>query len=104
MPLTVQRQKAINEFPERVVFCQGGWILSSQGKMRVKIGFVPAHREPFDEEWAIQMRERCLKAFSGVEGLDVVVPESETRRGLVRDDEDAENAIQLFKNFFLIGF
>lgn len=71
--------------------------MSSQEKMRVKIGFVPAHREPFDEEWAVQMRERCLEAFSKVDGLDLVVPVTETRRGLVRDDEDAENAIQLFR-------
>jgi len=71
--------------------------MSSREKMRVRIGFVPAHREPFDEEWAVQMRERCLKAFSRVDGLDIVVPEAETRRGLVRDDQDAENAIRLFE-------
>ena len=70
--------------------------MSSQAKMKVKIGFVPAHREPFDEEWAVQMRERCLKAFSTVEGLELVVPEKETPNGLIRDDEDAEKAIQLF--------
>lgn len=71
--------------------------MSSKGEMRVKIGFVPAHREPFDEEWAVQMRERCLEAFSSIDGLELVVPKTETKRGLIRDDEDAENAIQLFE-------
>jgi len=32
----------------------------------IKIGFVPAHREPFDENWAAQMRRRCLDAFSAI--------------------------------------
>jgi len=26
----------------------------------LRIGFVPAHREPFDEDWAVEMRRRCL--------------------------------------------
>ncbi|MCW4020015.1 MAG: L-fucose/L-arabinose isomerase family protein [Candidatus Bathyarchaeota archaeon] len=71
--------------------------MSPQQESRIKIGFVPAHREPFDEEWAVQMRERCLKAFSKIKELDVVVPEEITRNGIVRDDADAEKTIQLFK-------
>ncbi|HID91393.1 TPA: hypothetical protein EYP44_05490 [Candidatus Bathyarchaeota archaeon] len=65
---------------------------------KVKVGFVPAHREPFDEEWASHMRKRCLDALSKVEGLEVVVPDEKlTKNGLVRDDADAGKAIQLFK-------
>jgi len=64
---------------------------------KVKIGFVPAHREPFDEEWAVQMRSRCLNAFSKIEGLDLIVPEKITAKGLVREDADAEKVIKLFK-------
>lgn len=63
----------------------------------MKIGFVPCHREPFDEEWAVQMRARCLDAFSKIEEMRVVVPDEETtRNGLMRDDADAEKTIELF--------
>lgn len=66
--------------------------------MKVRIGFVPSHRVPFDEEWAKDMRRRCLEAFSKIEDMEVVVPdESITAGGLIRDDEDAEKAIKLFK-------
>jgi hypothetical protein len=71
--------------------------------LKIKIGFVPAHREPFDEEWAVQMRERCLKVFSEVKGLELVVPERITRNGLVRDDADAEKTIKLFKEKEIYG-
>jgi len=30
---------------------------------RVKIGFVPAQRDPFDESWAVEMKKRVLKAL-----------------------------------------
>lgn len=63
-----------------------------------KIGFVPAHREPFDEDWAAQMRKRCLDAFSAVPQLEIIVPDEQlTRNGCVRDDTDAEKTIQLFQ-------
>ena len=42
--------------------------------MKIKIGFVPSHRVPFDERWAVEMRARALKALSSIEGLEVVVP------------------------------
>jgi L-fucose isomerase-like protein len=71
--------------------------------LKVKIGFVPAHREPFDEEWAIEMRKRCLTTFSKVEVMDLVVPEETTRNGLVRDDGDAEKTIHLFKEAKIDG-
>jgi len=64
---------------------------------KIKIGFVPAHREPFDDDWAVQMRKRCLSALSRVKGLEVIVPDSKlTPGGLVRDDGDADKAIRLF--------
>jgi len=64
---------------------------------RLRIGFVPSHREPFDEEWAIQMRKRSLDALSKVKELEIVVPDGRlTRNGLVRDDADAEKTIKLF--------
>jgi L-fucose isomerase-like protein len=64
----------------------------------IRIGFVPAHREPFDEAWAEQMRKRCLDVTSNIAGLEIVVPDSElTARGLVRNDDDAEKTIKLFQ-------
>ena len=63
-----------------------------------KLGFVPAHREPFDESWAMQMRQRCLDVFSKIPGLEVICPnEKMTTGGLVRSDGDAEKTIKLFQ-------
>ena len=64
----------------------------------IKIGFVPAHREPFGEDWATQMRKRCLDVVSRVHRLEIIVPDEQlTSRGCVRDDEDAEKTIRLFQ-------
>jgi len=71
---------------------------------KVTIGFVPAHRDPFDEEWAIDMRRRSLEALAQVEGLEVVVPDDNwTQNGLVRDDSDADAVIDLFSNAGISG-
>jgi L-fucose isomerase-like protein len=65
---------------------------------KIKIGFVPAHREPFDEDWAVQMRKRCLDAFSKVPQLEIVVPDEKLlRKGCLRDDRDAEKTVRLFQ-------
>jgi L-fucose isomerase-like protein len=64
----------------------------------LRIGFVPAHREPFDEDWASKMRRRCLDAFSSTPQLEIIVPgERLTRGGCVRDDGEAEKVIALFR-------
>ena len=48
---------------------------------QVKIGFIPSHRESFGDDWAAQMRARCIEQFARVPGLKLVVPdESLTRR------------------------
>jgi len=74
---------------------------------KIRIGFVPAHREPFNEEWATDMRKRTLKTLESISKkmeMEVVVPEeSLTPKGLVRDDSDAEKVIELFKNKDLAG-
>jgi len=70
----------------------------------IKIGFVPAHREPFDENWAAQMRQRCLDAFPAGPLLEIIVPDKNlTRGGCVRDDADAEKVIDLFKEAGIDG-
>ncbi|HEY95497.1 MAG TPA: hypothetical protein G4O15_11240 [Dehalococcoidia bacterium] len=64
---------------------------------KIRIGFVPAHREPFDEEWAAHMRKRCLDVFYDFPEMDIVVPDEElTIGGCIRDDDEAEKVIQLF--------
>ena len=73
----------------------------------LRIAFVPSHREPFSEKWAIDMRKRALKALESMSkenNLEIVVPEeSLTPKGLVRDDSDAEKVIELFKTKDLSG-
>jgi L-fucose isomerase-like protein len=65
---------------------------------KLRIGFVPAHREPFDESWAVKMRERCLKAFVKNKMLEIVVPDTKmTQGGCVRNDQDAAKVIDLFR-------
>ncbi|MFH1009325.1 MAG: hypothetical protein V1800_17760 [Candidatus Latescibacterota bacterium] len=65
---------------------------------KVRLGFIPAHRVPFDEDWAVQMRKRTLEALKAIEEIEVVVPDAQlTPNGLVRDDADAEKVIGLFE-------
>jgi L-fucose isomerase-like protein len=70
----------------------------------LKIGFVPAHREPFDEEWAAAMRKRCLDAFPRSPLVKIVVPDKEfTQGGCVRNDEEAERVIEFFRKTGIDG-
>lgn len=64
----------------------------------LKIGFVPAHREPFDESWAAQMRQRCLDAFTSGSLVEIIAPDEKlTKGGCVKNDVEAEKVIDLFK-------
>ena len=67
---------------------------------KVKIGFVPLHRRPFDESWASDLKRRFIEniqtAFGDV--VDLVYPtEKDTKLGLVADDDDAEAVAELFR-------
>jgi len=65
---------------------------------KIKLGFVPAHRVPFNEDWAAQMRKRCLIVFAKIPDLEIVVPdESLTDRGFVRNDAEADKVIRFFR-------
>jgi L-fucose isomerase-like protein len=70
----------------------------------VKIGFIPSHRVPFSDDWAVDMRNRCLAEMKKVPGLEVVVPdESLTYHGLVHDLADARKTLELFKKNEVAG-
>ncbi len=65
---------------------------------RVKLGFIPSHREPFGEGWAVDMRKRCVEAMAKVQGLQLVAPEEKTTRGgIVRSNKDAAATLALFR-------
>ena len=67
--------------------------------MKIKLGFVPSHRAGFNEEISAQMRDRVIRALSKIRNLEVYFPsEKDTRLGLVRNDEDAEKTISIFKH------
>lgn len=72
----------------------------------VKIGFVPAHREPFDEDWAVKMKKGVLKALGPLseKGIRIVPPDEHiTKNGLVRDEKDEEKVLAYFKDKKLSG-
>jgi L-fucose isomerase-like protein len=64
---------------------------------KIRLGFVPSHRYPFDEDWAVAMRQRCLNAFRAMPDVEVITPTvSLLHNGLVRDDAGAQATIDLF--------
>jgi len=65
----------------------------------VRIGFVPSHREPFNKEWAIDMRKRVINSIGkNVKNVELIYPDEKlTDGGLVTFMEDAKKAIKLFK-------
>lgn len=65
--------------------------------MQVRLGFVPSHRYPFDQDWAVEMRRRCIEALGAVESVELVYPGvGLIPNGLVCDDAGAEATIDLF--------
>ncbi len=66
--------------------------------MKVKIGFVPLHRVPFDDEWGRELKHKLIEAMSSTGVADLVYPdESLTEKGLVRNDDEAKKVVSLFK-------
>ncbi|NLG26433.1 MAG: hypothetical protein GX557_00855 [Chloroflexi bacterium] len=65
--------------------------------MKTRLGFLPCHRYPYDEDWASDMRQRCQKALRALEDVELVTPSgSLMHNGLLRDDAGAQAAIDLF--------
>jgi len=66
---------------------------------KVKLGFVPLHRRPFDESWALELKRRFVERITADFGavVDLVYPtERDTKLGLVSDDSDAEALAERF--------
>jgi len=64
---------------------------------KIRLGFVPSHRYPYDEEWAVEMRRRSIDALGAVPGVEIVAPSvGLIHNGLVRDDTGARATIDLF--------
>lgn len=64
---------------------------------KLKIGFIPAHRDLVEEEFAIGMRERVLKALQAFDDIQIITPDDTlTKGGLVRNEKDSEKVIDIF--------
>ena len=71
---------------------------------RVKIGFIPSHRDPFGRDWAQKMRARCMAVLDKTPGLDLVVPgPGLTQQGLVSNIEEARHTLALFREQGVAG-
>ncbi|HUT74349.1 MAG TPA: hypothetical protein VM221_05905 [Armatimonadota bacterium] len=65
---------------------------------KVKIGFIPSHRDPFSRKWGAQMRRRCAAALRKTPGLELVAPSPElTADGLVSNIEEGRKTLALFR-------
>ena len=64
---------------------------------KVKIGFLPSHRNIFSRDWAIKMKERTLESLSKIKSIEIVTPTSKmTSSGLIENENDAKKTIKLF--------
>ena len=64
---------------------------------KIRLGFAPCHRPSCDENWAIEMRKRCIDALRAIDCIEVVAPSAGLiPNGLVRDDAGASAVIDLF--------
>ncbi len=71
---------------------------------KVKIGFIPSHRNPFDDKWGADLRARCLRAMRKIPGIEVVVPDEKlTEKGLVRNLAEAKKTLKLFQDNNVAG-
>ena len=64
---------------------------------KVKVGFIPAHRDLMDEQYAKGIRDIIVDKLNHMDGIELIVPdEVHTKNGLVRSEEDAQKTISLF--------
>jgi L-fucose isomerase-like protein len=66
---------------------------------KAKLGFIPCHRYPFDEKWAIHLRRHAVATLRKFKAVDLVVPSEETTtHGLVSGYADIEPVVKLFRD------
>ena len=64
---------------------------------KIKIGFIPAHRDMMDEEYAVTTKKLFEDRFRADRNIEVICPNSSlTCGGLVRNLEDAKKVSELF--------
>lgn len=64
---------------------------------KIRIGFLPSHRNIFSRDWAVKMKERTLETLSKIDFIEVITPTAKmTSNGLVEDEDDAIKTIKLF--------
>lgn len=65
---------------------------------KAKLGFIPCHRYPFDEKWAVEIRRRTVAALRKIDSVSLVVPSGNvTENGIVRGYQDVEPVKKLFR-------
>lgn len=66
---------------------------------KAKIGFVPSHRIPFNQNWAIDMRDRVVNSINkNIKEIELIVPSTSlTPEGILKNEEDAKKIIEYFK-------
>jgi L-fucose isomerase-like protein len=65
---------------------------------KIKIGFIPAHLEEFDDQWAETMRERCITSFQKFDLVEFITPGKDlVKQGLVKNEEDSKKVAEFFK-------
>ncbi|MEM2221608.1 MAG: L-fucose/L-arabinose isomerase family protein [Ignisphaera sp.] len=69
-------------------------------KNKIVVGFVPLHRYPFDEKWAQELKKRFIDVIAReFPQIELIYPsESDTKLGLVTDDEDGYRVVELFRS------
>jgi L-fucose isomerase-like protein len=71
---------------------------------KVKIGFIPSHRDPFSRKWGEKMRARCAAVLRKVPGLELVVPGADlTQQGMVANIEEGRKTLALFREKGVAG-
>jgi len=65
--------------------------------VKLKIGFIPAHRQLMGEDFAVEMRKFYIKKLSKIKEIELIYPdENLIKNGLVRNFEDSKKVINLF--------
>lgn len=66
---------------------------------KIKIGFVPSHRIPFDQDWAIDMKNRVVNSINkNIKEIELITPSMElTPGGILKNEDDAKKIIKYFK-------